>query len=147
MEEYEINSSTCLLLAIGDNTKIIELDNEININNKTINILDYSCKYYGSSYLGRKAGSISILKNIYKVPIIVEESNNIIFFPISSPRYHNTSWISLKNIKSYKKSGKDTEITFLNNKKFLLNVSYLSFQNQLLRSSYLEIVLNNRKNN
>ena len=102
MIEYEITEETCALIAINNEcTKIIELDDEIIIKNSTSKILDYSCKYYGSSYLGRKEGSMNILKNIYKIPIIVEESRNIIFFPISSKRQNDTTWISLKNIKSY----------------------------------------------
>lgn len=148
MSEYEITEETCALIAINNLcTRIIELEGELIINSSTIKILDYSCKYYGSSYLGRKDGSINILKNIYKIPIIVEESRNIIFFPISSPKYNNTTWISLKNIKSYQKIEKNTEITFKNNKKMVINMSYSSFQNQVLRSSYLEMIFLSRKVN
>lgn len=146
MIEYEITEETCALIAINNEcTKIIELDDEIIIKNSTSKILDYSCKYYGSSYLGRKEGSMNILKNIYKIPIIVEESRNIIFFPISSTRQNDTTWISLKNIKSYKKVDKNTEIIFKNNKKILLRISYYSLQNQILRSSYLEMIFLSRK--
>lgn len=146
MIEYEITEETCALIAINNEcTKIIELDDEIIIKNSTSKILDYNCKYYGSSYLGRKEGSMNILKNIYKIPIIVEESKNIIFFPISSTRQNDTTWISLKNIKSYKKVDKNTEITFKNNKKILLKISYYSLQNQILRSSYLEMIFLSRK--
>lgn len=147
MIEYEINKDTCMLLAVDKyKTKIIELEREFIIPISTLEILDYSCKYYGSSYLGRKAGSINILKNIYKIPIIVEESRNIIFFPLSSPRYHHASWVSLGQIKYYRKKGNMTEVIFQNNKSILLEISYPAFQNQVLRSSYLEIVSNNRKN-
>ena len=148
MSEYEITEETCALIAINNLcTRVVELEGELIINSSTIKILDYSCKYYGSSYLGRKDGSINILKNIYKIPIIVEESRKIIFFPISSPKYNNTTWISLKNIKSYKKIEKNTEITFKNNKKMIINMSYSSFQNQVLRSSYLEMIFLSRKVN
>lgn len=147
MIEYEINKDTCMLLAVDKyKTKIIELEREFIIPISTLEILDYSCKYYGSSYLGRKAGSINILKNIYKIPIIVEESRNIIFFPLSSPRYNHASWVSLGQIKYYRKKGNMTEVIFQNNKSILVEISYPAFQNQVLRSSYLEIVSNNRKN-
>ena len=135
MLDYEITEDTCALIAINDScTKIVELDNEIILNTSTLKILDYSCKYYGSSYNGRKEGSISILKNIYKIPIIVEESRSIIFFPISSPRYHNSTWISVRNIKSCRKIEKNTEITFKNGKKIIFKISYSSLQNQILRN-------------
>ena len=146
MLEYEITEDTCALIAINDScTKIVGLDNEIILNTSTLKILDYSCKYYGSSYNGRKEGSISILKNIYKIPIIVEESRNIIFFPISSPRYHNSTWISVRNIKSCRKIEKNTEITFKNGKKMIFKISYSSLQNQILRASYLEMIFLSRK--
>ena len=146
MLEYEITEDTCALIAINDScTKIVELDNEIILNTSTLKILDYSCKYYGSSYNGRKEGSISILKNIYKIPIIVEESRNIIFFPISSPRYHNSTWISVRNIKSCRKIEKNTEIKFKNGKKMIFKISYSSLQNQILRASYLEMIFLSRK--
>ena len=147
LEEYEINPSTCILIPIDKyHTKVIELENELIIPSSTLEILYYSCRYYGSSYLGRKAGSINILKNIYKIPIIVEESRNIIFFPLSSPRYHHATWISLGQIKSYRKKENITEVIFQNNQKMTIEISYQAFQNQVLRASYLEIVSNNRKN-
>ena len=146
MLDYEITEETCALVAINDlSTKIIELDNEIILNTSTLKILDYSCKYYGSSYIGRKDGSINILKNIYKIPIIVEESKNIIFFPINSPRYHNSTWISVKNIKSYRKIEENTEITFKSGKKMIAKISYSSLQKQILRASYLEMISLSRK--
>lgn len=148
MLEYEITEDTCALIAISELcTKVIELEEEKIINSSTLKIIDYNCKYYGSSYNGRREGSINILKNSYKIPVIIEESGNIIFFPISSPRYNNTTWISLKNIKSYKKVGKSTEIIFKNGKIILLKVSHSSFQNQILRSSYLEVIFSGRKIN
>ena len=146
MEQYEINFSTCILIPVDKyHTKVIELEQEFIIPSTTLEILDYSCKYYGSSYLGRKAGSINILKNIYKVPIMVEESKNIIFFPLNSPRYHHATWVSLRQLKSYHKKQNQTEIVFQNNQRITLPISYLSFQNQVLRASYLEIITHNRK--
>lgn len=148
MLDYEITEETCALIAINELcTKVVELEDDFIINNSSLKILDYSCKYYGSSYLGRKEGSISILKKLYKIPIIVEESKSLIFFPISSPRYGNTTWISLKNIKSFIKLDKCTEITFKSGKKIILKVSYTSLQNQILRASYLEMIFLSRKVN
>lgn len=145
--DYEINNSTYALISLdGKCTKVIEDDREFVIEKDTMAILDDSCRFYGSSYLGRLAGSNSILKNVYKTPIIIEESHSIIFFPISSPRYHHTTWIALKPITEYKKCGKYTEIIFQNNKKLLVEISYSSFENQILRATYLEMISKKRKN-
>lgn len=144
---YEININTYALISLnGKSTKIIEDDSEFVIEKDTMEILDNSCRFYGSSYYGRLAGSNSILKNVYKTPIIIEESHSIIFFPISSPRYHHTTWIALKPINEYKKCGKYTEIIFKNNKKLLIEISYQSFENQILRATYLEMISKKRKN-
>ena len=75
MLEYEITEDTCALIAISELcTKVVELEEEKIINSSTLKIIDYNCKYYGSSYNGRREGSINILKNSYKIPVIIEES-------------------------------------------------------------------------
>ena len=145
--DYEINMSTYAIISLENKcTKVIEEENEFIVEKDTMSILDNSCRFYGSSYAGRLAGSNSILKNVYKTPIIIEESHSIILFPISSPRYHYTTWVALKPIKEYKQSGKYTEITFKNNRKLIVEMSYSAFENQILRATYLEMISKKRKN-
>ena len=80
------------------------------------------------------------------MPILVEDTRNIIFFPTSSPLDEGGSWISLSNIKDYRKVGNNkTEILFKNNKKITVDVSYYSFNNQVMRASRLESIIRNRK--
>ena len=81
----------------------------------------------------------------YKSPIVVEESNEIIFFPTSSPRVNNCYWLSLKNIKKYEPNKDKSKIIFKNEIELLINISYGSLQNQILRSTMLESVLRQRK--
>ena len=85
-----------------------------------------------------------MLRN-YKVPIIVEESKNIIFFPTSSFRSKFNSWISLKHFNKCYKSGVDTIVEFDNQVKIKIDMSVGSFNNQVLRSSRLDSQLRNRK--
>ncbi len=146
-EKYEINSSTCALIPNDDfSTRIIETQNIINIPYSTSNIIEYSCAYYGSSFKGRLNGSKCALGSKYKLPIIIEESREIIFFPTTSYESNNCAWISLKNISDYKKEANHVKVLFQNNTFIDLNISYESFENQVLRATKLLLILKSRKN-
>ncbi len=147
MKEYEINDETLAILPNDIwNSIVLEDDGNYEVSQKPLEIVDYSCKYFGSSYPGRKEGAKNILNSGYKLPILIEDANNLIFFPTSSPADDDCSWISLKNLKKYTK-GKDgnTIVEFKNNKKITLNISYNSFNNQVMRASRLESIIRNRK--
>ena len=76
---YEINEGTLAILPSEKQSKVLEDRGEYIIPNTPFEIMDYSCKYFGSSYEGRKEGTKAILDINYKVPIVVENSRNIIF--------------------------------------------------------------------
>ena len=146
MKDYEINDETMALIQLGEEkTKIIEEDKEYVIDKSAYSIMDDRCKYFGSSYLGRVEGSKNMIGYEYKLPIIVEESRKLIFFPTSSPYSEDCSWISLKHVDNIEKNDNNTILVFKNGTKVKLNVSKASFNNQLLRSTRLESVLNARK--
>lgn len=146
LNEYYINKSTCVILPINkDVSKIIELDGEYYVNKSANSIIDDSCRYFGSSYKGRVAGAKRLLNMNYKLPIIVEEYNNLIFFPTSSPRFNDCIWISLFNVKSYLKNDMYSKLLFNNNKEFCLDISYYSLENQIFRATLLESLLIKRK--
>lgn len=131
MKDYEINEETLAIMPDDVwSSMVLEDDFKYEVNKTPLEILDYSCKYFGSSYPGRKDGSKDILNSSYKLPILVEDTRNIIFFPTSSPLDDSCTWISLGNIKDYRKVGKNkTEILFKNNKVMTVDVSYYSFNN------------------
>lgn len=144
---YEINSFTLAILPINENqTKIIEKDKIFIINKKCMEIINHSCRYYGSSYIGRVEGSKYILESSYKIPIIIDETRNIVFFPTTSPRLNNCWWISLNNVEKFEEINKLSKIYFIGNKTINLNISYKSLKNQILRASYLQNILKKRIN-
>lgn len=148
MDKYEINKSTLAIIPISKNcSKVIEQENDYIINNSTTNIIDHSCKFFGSSYNGRYEGTKNLVGFNYKSPIIIEESKEIIFFPTSSPRFDNCSWISLNNIEKYIKKENISSIYFKNGLIMDLEISYSSLENQILRATMLESKLRQRKNN
>ena len=149
MKDYEINDETLAIMPDDVwKSMVLEDDYKYEVNKTPLEILDYSCKYFGSSYPGRKDGSKNILNSSYKLPILIEDTKNIIFFPTSSPLDDECTWISLSNIKDYRKVGNNkTEILFKNNKVITVNISYYSFNNQVMRASRLESIIRNRKEN
>lgn len=149
MKDYDINMGTLAIIPIDEeSTKIIEIDDEFVVKENSMKIIDRSCRYFGSSYNGRLAGTKHMIGVNYKAPIVIEDSKSIIFFPISSPRLHECLWISFKNIESYEKvvDENKTLVKFNSGYTLVLPISHFSFSNQLLRSSRLENVLNLRKN-
>lgn len=146
IDSYEINKSTLAIIPLEEKvSKIYEQDNSFIINKSVSDIINYSCKYFGSSYNGRYEGSKNLLGVSYKLPIIIEETQEIIFFPTSSPRFNNCSWISLKNINNYIKNNNGVIVNFKNGLDLEFNLSIFSFENQVFRALRLENILKRRK--
>ena len=146
LEFYYINRGTCAIVPIDNEvSQVIELDNSYIVNKSTKAIIDESCRYFGSSYQGRCEGSKKMLNMNYKLPIIIDEFNNLIFFPTSSPRFGQCVWISLNNIKTYIKYEKGSKIIFNCEKELVLDNSYYSLENQIFRSAMLDSLIRRRK--
>lgn len=145
MDSYEINKETCAVVSINEKvSKIIENDYEYFVNKNTYEVMEDSCQYYGSSCDGRIKGTKMILGSNYKVPIVIEESNEIIFFPTESPTSNSCSWLSLNNVKKYERADGFTKVTFISGKEIIVKMSISSFENQLLRANRLGSVLRKR---
>lgn len=145
--KYEINSETLAILPVDNaKSKVIEKNNEYEIDYTPYKVMEHSCNYFGSSLQGRLEGTKSILGSIYKPPVLVEESKDIIFFPTMSPNLEKNSWISLNNIREIANEDYKTIIYFDNGKKVELDIPYLSIENQVLRATRLSSIYNKRKN-
>ena len=144
--DYEINNSTLAVISIDDKCcRVLEETAEYIVNKSSFEVIDNSCKYFGSSYRGRYEGTKNLIGMNYKLPIIIEESRNIIFFPTNSPRLKDCWWISLNNIKNYYIEDEKVYINFKNDFKLQVDISIFSLENQILRASRLESVLRSRK--
>lgn len=146
---YEINKDTLLIMSKDkEKSRVIEKDTEYIVPKETFEVIEHSCEYFGSSYEGRHLGTKNLIGVTHKAPIIIEESNNIIFFPTTSPKLKECVWISLNNILSYKqgRNPKSTIIEFKNGKKIEVKVSVGSINNQILRASRLDSLIRDRKN-
>lgn len=146
MKYYEINEDTIAVIPIGfEKTKIVEKNNEYIINARAYSIMDESCKYYGSTYKGRLNAAKKILQCSYKLPILVEESQNLIFFPTKSSLEEDCCWINFNYIEKIDKTENGSVIFFTNQKDIIIPVSKLSLENQISRSIRLSYIISERK--
>ena len=145
MQNYIINEETLVLKANNKKTEIIEKNCEFIVAQQILSIIDESCKYYGSSLKGRREGSNYLLGNNYKVPIIIDEYQELIFFPTSSYKKEDIIWINYYYIDKYYGKDNNTIIIFKNNKKISFNISNKIINNQILKSSRLESILKSKK--
>ena len=153
LSSYIINYETLLIIPYIEDekkkvikSKIFEVDDEFIVAKNPFDIISDSCLFFGSSFDGRREGTKNLINCEIKVPIIIEDSKNLIFFPTTSPIDDDCSWISLKNIKSYNKlTSTKTEVEFKNGKVLTVDISYNSFNNQVMRASRLESIIRSRK--
>ena len=146
METYEINKNTVALIPKDSKKTIVyETDDSFVVDETPLQIMEDSCEYFGSSFEGRQAGTLKMLWYTHKVPIIVEESRDLIFFPTLSPKNEECSWISYNHIIKPDKFKNKTILELKNGKKILINSSVAIIDNQLYRCSRLKDTLLIRK--
>ncbi len=145
LDSYEINKDTCAILNVNNEvSKIIENNQEYFLPKTSYEVMEDSCAYYGSSYDGRLKGTKMILGSSYKLPIIIEETNDIIFFPTNGLGNEKCSWISLNQVEKYEPEGGYTKVTFYGGKNIILKISCNSFETQILRATRLQNLLHKR---
>ncbi len=145
MENYEINEETYAIIGSNNGkTRVIEKEKEYSIDNDAYSVMDENCKYYGSSYKGRLEAAKNILDCSYKLPILIEESSGLVFFPIKSSLLKDCSWINLDTIKKVENCGTKSKITFENGKSEIVDISKLSLNNQIYRSTKLSSTIKKR---
>ena len=145
--DYEINSETLLIMPFNNGkSKIYEFDREFLINRISNDIINDSCLFFGSTLEGRREAVKNILGIDLKVPILVEDTRNIIFFPTANCIHKNAIWISYQNLlKYYKFDEFSTVLCFRNNKQITVDVRYNIIDNQVIRCMKLESLLNKRR--
>jgi competence protein ComK len=149
IEEYEINPYTMFIkpLVYGSKmySQIVEIEDEFTSPFKPIEIIKKSCEYFSSSYEGRKNGTKQLIGITHKVPVAIDPSNFIYFFPTTSPNRSECIWVSHEHVLNYRRlASNQTEVTFQNKQSFIFPISYSSFENQLLRTALLRTKLMQR---
>ena len=143
---YEIDLSTVMLISLDDiKTKIITMDDEFILDMDSKKIIDNSCKFFGSSLNDRVNMTKRLINIKSKSPIIIEESRDIIFFPLKSIREKCNIWISFNNLLKFVKSGDKTIFYFKGNKQVEIDFSYYIIDNQVTRSLMLDYEVKKRR--
>lgn len=144
---YEISKGTLAIVPNEiDDSLVYEDDERYIIKQTPFKIMEDSCKYFGSTYSGRKDSAREMLGAEYKVPILVEESENLIIFPTTSPKADDCIWISLKRIKNFVKiDSYNTKIIFDNGKELIVPCSFRTIENQVARAARLDFIITKRK--
>jgi len=147
MKEYEINASTLCIVPIDkDRSLVYEYDSNFVVNMSCFKIIERSCLFFGSTFVGRRDASCLFLNTLHKVPIIIEESREIMFFPTNSPNNGNCMWISFNNFEGVDKiDAHFSRLYFKNNNELKVRVSYFVITNQIVRCNRLKIEFNRRK--
>ena len=143
---YEIDLSTLMLIGIDEyKTRVITIDSEFIVNFDTKKIIDNSCKFFGSSLTDRVNMTKRLININSKSPIVIEESRNIIFFPLKSIRDKCNIWISFNNLEKYVKSENKTTFIFNSGKEVIVDFSYYIIDNQVTRSLMLDYEIKKRR--
>ncbi|WP_462408929.1 competence protein ComK [Neobacillus sp. Marseille-QA0830] len=146
IQDYEINSCTMFLFPVEYGSKIFsqiaEVEDEYVSPIKPLDIVKRSCDYFGVDYESRKKGTRQLIGYSRKIPIVIEPSNQIFFFPTTSPNRPECIWISHEYVENYRRIGPhETLITFRNKSSHLFPVSFSTIEGQMLRTSFLKTKL------
>ncbi|MFN2747017.1 MULTISPECIES: competence protein ComK [Bacillus] len=149
MDSYEVNRSTMAVLPLGEGeipaSKVLETERTFRVNMRPFQIIERSCRYFGSSYAGRKAGTYEVIKVSHKPPIMVDHSNNIFLFPTFSSTRPQCGWLSHAHVHEFCAAKYDnTCVTFVNGETLELPVSITSFENQVYRTAWLRTKFQDR---
>ncbi|MCL6570440.1 MAG: competence protein ComK [Bacillus sp. (in: Bacteria)] len=146
IEEYEVNSCTMFLEPVNYGNKIyshaVEMEDDFLSPFKPLDIIKRSCEYFGADYESRKRGTRQLIGYKRKVPIAIEPTNHIFFFPTASPESPECIWIAYNHVESYRRiSAHQTIVTFQNKQSRIFPVSYMTIEGQMLRTALLKTKL------
>lgn len=135
---YYINAETQLLMKMDDGkyrTKIVEEDRTIESDCDPLKIIDENCTFSGASLEGRFATVRRILNSRTNLPIPVHLYEGVYLFPTISTSNDDCIWISYFHISKYEPFGNRAAITFHNDQRIVLNISYNRLDQQIKRTS------------
>ena len=147
LDSYEVNLETLMIAPYGAATsKVYEYDGEFIVKMPPLTIIKNSCMFFGATFEGRRDATKTIIGINKKVPIVIEDSRNIIFFPISSCINRSSTWVSYQNLLNYfKVDSNRSKLFFKNNRNLCVDIKYNMIDNQFLRCLKLETLLSKRK--
>lgn len=147
---YEITPLTMAILArhdeYGNTTSyVLEEQEEFYVKTTPSKVIDFACRFFGASLKGRQEGTRAIADLTHKVPISIDPSSGMYFFPTFSPANPKCSWIAHTHLSKIQEAENQcTEVVFKNGKRVILDVSFGSMMNQVNRTAQFRYKLDNR---
>lgn len=147
---YEVTPLTIAILVHRDETgktyaKILEEKEELIVSQAPTKVIDYACKFFGSSLKGRQEGTRDVCGITHKAPVSIDPASGMYFFPTTSPSNAHCSWIAHSHIDQVNKAdNKCTKITFKSGKTIKVDISFGSVLNQIQRTAQYRYLLDNR---
>ncbi len=151
LKEYILNRRTIAILPlVGKDERIIsrvmEEEDEFLVLKRPFEVIEQSCRYYGSSFSGRKEGTKELIGVTHKAPICISPTDNLYFFSTLSYTRKECAWLSHFHITASKPLPHNTLlIKFSNHKMIKMEISKVSFDNQLHRTAQLRSAFEDRK--
>lgn len=148
--KYEVNPLTMAILPKENengvtNAYVLEETQEYIAHTTPTKMIDYACKFFGSSLRGRLDGTKDVSNITHKAPIAIDPSSGMYFFPTTSPANKNCIWIAHSHVdKIIPVEKSKTKIIFKNGKSIIVNVSFGSMQNQMQRTAQFRFSLEHR---
>ncbi len=136
LKEYEAHSDTLAVVAYRDPVyqSIIYEKKDIYLCQQTpTKIIQASCQPNGASYGGRKDYANYATGKRYKLPILIQESRNVLAFPTHSTDHMDCSWIFATHVNTFYsyQNNKATIVIFKSDLELILPISAAIFRRQL----------------
>ena len=147
---HEITPLTMAILPQHDEngyagSLIMEEEEEFIVKYSPSKMIDDACKFFGASLKGRQIGTREISNMTHKVPISIDPSSGMYFFPTLSPVNPMCAWIAHTHIgKIMEAADQCTQIIFKNGQSIIVDVSFGSMMNQVNRTAQFRYMLDNR---
>ena len=106
-----------------------------------LSLLEEACLFYGSTLQGRTIAAKKILQIHQKVPILVSEKKETLWFPTVSATRDDCIWIHANEVVSYHAKGKRTQVIFPSKDEIELAIAYRTIQRQMRRCEQLRMYL------
>ncbi|WP_404405137.1 competence protein ComK [Jeotgalibacillus malaysiensis] len=140
--DYMINQQTMAIRCarhLEYQTHIIETGKSCYSSMTSLQLMDYACKMGGSTYKGRQE-SVKFKFSFYsKIPILINQNEEIIMLPTHSPSHIDNIWISLEHFhRAYEHPEQGKAIVeFINGERITVNCSLKTINKQHQRASAL----------
>lgn len=149
LKEYILDEDTLALIPEFRNgrqfTKVLTRNGMLLVEKTQEEILDATLLYYGTSLRGARDGTKSILGNIKRMPIMVNETLGQYWFPITSPAKPGCIWLALNNILSYEAIDKTHTKVWMSGGSFIIvPISKRSLETKIQRTYNLRYAIEGR---